>query len=1297
MRCLCVLVATLALVSCWPPDGGRLAAQGQPEGSGSGVEWIWANPSDQIVYFRKTFEIPRPMARPTDEAVLHVTADRSFIVWLNGTKVGTGSDVGKVHRFDVNSLTVPGKNVLAVQATGGDGPRGLLARLAFIPNGMSKLAVVSDGDWKVSPARADRARADGWEKRDFDDRHWDRARVIGPYGQTEPWKTLVWEGGGDDRFTVPPGFHVETVVPPKPNSPRLDPQLPFSLINLCFDARGRLLVAQERGPILLCTRPDKDGQLQDLRPYCTQVRGCQGMCWVDDALLLMGDGPRGTGLYRCRDTTKGDRIDQVELLLAVKGGMGEHGPHAIIHGPDDLIYVCMGNHAWARIDQLAANSPLTRWPRGQMGPDQGQPNTTEDVLLPRLNDARGHAANILAPGGTIWRLDKDGKNPALIAAGFRNHYDFAFNIVGELLTWDSDMEWDEKLPWYRPPRVCWVFPGADFLWRTGAANTPEYYLDSLPAFIDAGRGSPVGVETYDHVLFPDKYRGATFFADWSAGKILVNRPLRGNFMGGSLEEFCAGAPMNVTDLAVGPDGALYFCLGGRGTEGGVYRITTRGPTLSMRSMMDYMTGGAGKVDQAVAVAQPWSAYGRAKVRELKAAAGAEWDQRLPAIALDKGQMYWTRLRALDFMQTYGPRPSAALLAGLLFNQSEDENPVICAKATQLLGLCAAPEARKPLVEALTDGMPLVRRRACEALLRGGHEAPISELWLLLADQNKQVRTAARLLLQRADPATWIDKFAAERADYIAMEAIVALCKTNQAAKYSQPIAERLARVTPTEDAEFQLDYLRTWQLALIHCETAALTPAARQMLARLTYQFPSTDQRIAREAAILLTHGRRAGLFREPVHAKLLDALLREKDQAQQIHYFYCLRLLHEGWTPPQKQAVLHWYEGTRSWGGGMSFAPFLEHIFRDLAVIFTRADLAAALAEAAARPHAAATLLRHAPPRTALPPAALADAYQQALVSPRPLADLREALVLAAAKQLPSPAAQAALRRIGDLDPAQAEAVARALADAPSPESEAYYLRGLESRSPVVCLACIRALRQLPTRPKPDDPRPFRAVLTATARLNLPDRKDSVELLRQWTGKRFTQADGDWKDELESWGKWFAQNFPDEPPLPGARALTAASKWKYEELLAFLEKDPRARQGDPQRGRALMTKANCLKCHKFGSEGEGIGPDLTQMKSKFKRDYILEAILLPSKVVSDQYRGSVIQTKAGKLITGLAAPQGDVLVVVLEDGTKVTLQAGEIESIVASTVSPMPERALDEFTLEEIADLFAYLESMPK
>src|SRR5207244_9786497 len=72
---------------------------------------------------------------------------------------------------------------------------------------------------------------------------------------------------------------------------------------------------------------------------------------------------------------------------------------------------------------------------------------------------------------------------------FRNHFDAAFSPAGELFTFDSDMEWDEGLPWYRAVRICHCPPGADFVWRTGAANTPNYYVDSLPPTFETDRKS----------------------------------------------------------------------------------------------------------------------------------------------------------------------------------------------------------------------------------------------------------------------------------------------------------------------------------------------------------------------------------------------------------------------------------------------------------------------------------------------------------------------------------------------------------------------------------------------------------------------------------------------------------------------------------------------------------------------------------------------------------------------------------------------------------------------------------------
>jgi hypothetical protein len=150
----------------------------------------------------------------------------------------------------------------------------------------------------------------------------------------------------------------------------------------------------------------------------------------------------------------------------------------------------------------------------------------------------------------------------------RNCYDLAFNRAGEMFTWDSDMEWDVGMPWYRPTRVLHVTPGAEFGSRSGWSAWPEYFFDSLPGLLRSGRGSPTGVAVYNHLMFPRRYHDAVFMGDWSRGRILAVRlnPEQGSYKA-EVETFAIGKPLNITDLEVGPDGWLHFCTGGRGTEG----------------------------------------------------------------------------------------------------------------------------------------------------------------------------------------------------------------------------------------------------------------------------------------------------------------------------------------------------------------------------------------------------------------------------------------------------------------------------------------------------------------------------------------------------------------------------------------------------------------------------------------------------------------------------------------------------------------------------------------------------------
>jgi putative membrane-bound dehydrogenase-like protein len=1269
---------------------GPTAGWSQERGKRTGpVQWIWFNEGDPLQsapagtrYFRKQFKINRPFAKPVQEAELDITADNAFTVWINGQKAGDGNDWHRVYRFDVQPQLRDGVNVIAVEARNEGGPAGLLVRLGYVPNGEDKRAIVSDGSWKAS-----KTAPAGWEEVRFDDNPWPSAKALGEYGQVGAWQHLAWDAGGDDRFAVPPGFHVEMVA----RNP--DPKDPFSLINLTFDKKGRLLVSKENGGVLLCKQPDKKGVFQSVKTYCSQVRYCQGMCWVDDALLVVGNGPQGPGLYRVRDRDGDDKTDEVKLLHHFRGSMGEHGPHAIVQGPDGWLYFIIGNHSWATPGKLAENSPLRRWPNGQMGPDQGSPKTTEDYLLPRLNDSNGHAANILAPGGTIWRLDRDGQNLSLVVAGFRNAYDLAFSPDAELFTFDSDMEWDEALPWYRAVRVCHCPPGADFVWRTGAANTPAYYVDSLPPILETGRGSPVGLEFYDHDRFPKAYRGAYFLGDWSLGLIwAVHLQRDGATYKGRAEKFCQGAPMNVTDLVVGPDGALYFTMGGRGSQGGVYRIVVDAPKTTPKPEGDLL-------QRLLAQPQPLAAWSRAELRKLwKDASEADRKtvaDRASGAVSDKPMPVEQQIKLLTILHNLGWSPRAADLAHL----AKDFRAPLRAHALWLLGIDAPPGGRPILLDGLKDEDGFVRRRACEALIRARIEPPVDALWPLLRDDDRFIRTAARLVLQRIDPGKWADRLGKESSDRAAWEAILALCKTDQAASRAELIFGRLQEADTAVSAQALLDYLRTLEMALVH--TKERPASVRALAGRCSELFPCPDWRANRELAILLTEFRRKHFLDLPIHATLLQALLDDTaDRQQRIHYFYCLRLLHDGWTPEQKHALLAWYDTTKTWTGGYSFTGFLENILRDLAPIFTAEDRNRILTEGDRLPWTATALLLMATHDAQPPVSLLADLYGRLARSPGAprVQDLQEAIITAMG-QSNTPQAAAALRQIEDHDPAQRDAVTRALAHFPRPDNWPYLVRGLVSTQALVLSDDIEALEKIKTQPKADDPAPFRALLLASRQLDTHSRWKVVKLLRHWTSdKRFGAEDGDWKTELAAWSRWFAQTFPKEPGLPDvAGDRPQESKYKYADLLVFLEKDPAGQHGDPARGRLVFDKAQCIKCHKFGKEGEGIGPDLSTVSKRFKRADILESIIYPSKVISDQYRSTTIITKKGQPINGLAAPQGDRITVLQSDGTKITLRKDEIEQQFASLVSVMPERLLDPLNRQEIADLFAFLESEPK
>ena len=366
-----------------------------------------------------------------------------------------------------------------------------------------------------------------------------------------------------EALQVLEGFQVEHVL-------RANLAKNGSWICLQKDPQGRLLLGgQGNQPITRVTL--EQGKCVKEEVLHIPVSEAMGMLFVDQALYINGKGSKGFGLYRCKDTKGDDSYDDVEMLREWVGGSGEHGAHGLVLGADRMLYAVCGNFTDAPKD-LAPSSPHR--------------NYADDLALKRMEDGNGFGVGKPPPGGYVLRMDLDGKNAELFSAGQRNDYDIACNADGELFGFDSDMEWDWGNPWYRPVRVFHAVRGGDHGFREGSAKWPEYYPDSLPASVTIGIGCPTGVVFGTGAHFPAKYQKAFYICDWTYGRIMaVHLTPDGASYRGSWENLVAPksllskagkAPLNLTDVVIGGDGAMYFTVGGHSTQSDLFRVTYAG-------------------------------------------------------------------------------------------------------------------------------------------------------------------------------------------------------------------------------------------------------------------------------------------------------------------------------------------------------------------------------------------------------------------------------------------------------------------------------------------------------------------------------------------------------------------------------------------------------------------------------------------------------------------------------------------------------------------------------------------------
>jgi len=135
--------------------------------------------------------------------------------------------------------------------------------------------------------------------------------------------------------------------------------------------------------------------------------------------------------------------------------------------------------------------------------------------------------------------------------------------------------------------------------------------------------------------------------------------------------------------------------------------------------------------------------------------------------------------------------------------------------------------------------------------------------------------------------------------------------------------------------------------------------------------------------------------------------------------------------------------------------------------------------------------------------------------------------------------------------------------------------------------------------------------------------------------------------------------------------------------------------EGDPGRGKAIFRK-QCGTCHAAGGEGAAVGPSVTAARSR-GREGMLLAILDPNREVDPRFVSYAIVTRDGRALTGIIASEtGAAVTLRRAEGEEDSISRSEIESTGSDGLSLMPEGVEKEIDVEAMADLLAWIDSLP-
>ncbi len=904
-------------------------------------------------------------------------------------------------------------------------------------------------------------------------------------------------------------------------------------------------------------------------------------------------------------------------------------------------------------------------------------------------------------GGGIIRFRPDGTQLEVYSSGTRNHLDVAINDEMEMFTYDNT---DDGNGWWT--RVTHMV-------ERGWYGYPHDYKPQRPYTLwmmkDYGGGSPTGAIAYNEDALPEEYHGNLFMSEWGKGELarFVVERSGGTYRIVSREVFLKlrGNEFRPVGVDVSADGmSLYVAdwnYGGwknKQLAGRFLKVTYLGATQASPKPGWYVQAALGKpipnvsTDELIEGLKHSSERVRLTAQRMLAKRGAQSVARLRDVlsnapfsaraqahaiwaldAIDRGQKargeitqalsvrdpMVRRQAARQLAAGRGPQVISALSASL-----KDDDRSVRFQAATALGKIGDPAAIPALLAALDDDDLFARYAAFTALHYIGVKN--SDAWALIARGLESGATRIRENTLFAMRETWDKGNVQALANFVAdrrfsAEARAAtlgvLAGLHRMARPwngnwwgTQPVkSPSPAKVIDWEGTSV---IIASIQKAL-HDSEAVVRLAAIQgtQMVRDTNSLPALVAMFRAENEIGLRQAviEAVGAMKIAASGAFIQSLLEDPAQPE-----------------PLVRAAI---SAAEKIGARELRPPILALALSEQEIEVRRAaieTLGNARATEAIAPLAGIAAKEQASLRSAAVTALgkIGDPMTVAALSnllANADAPLRREVVaaLGATKQKEAlPPLLAAWRD----DSTRAEAIS-ALALRPDIRALDAYLDGITDKNSTLRDAGKKALQTLQRQALPE--------LEQRARENKLSSSVLAALQRVYE-----------KNNEAKFGPLFANTSVGRSTDPGVYANYAAKN-----------------RGDSKRGKVVFADLKgvaCIKCHKAEGQGGDVGPDLNSVGAKYNRAQIVEHILYPSKIILDGYQQTTVFTKDGESQSGIARGEtSDELTLVDTEGRKHVIAKKQIESRKQNELSLMPEGLQVGLSLQEFADLVAYVEGL--